>query len=269
MDRNAMTMAKRCRAAIIGGLLAAAAAGPAAAEECSKLVASGNPEYAPYLWRGAKDEAHLVGAVASFMSELSTKIGIPIEVRYVGSWARVQEEMKNGRIDLIAGAFLTLERLDYMDYVYPPMALTRSVVFLPTDSKIKYGEWPDLKGRQGVTVIHNSFGQEFDAYATANLSITEVSKLENALRMVSNGRADYLIYEDMPGRAFAAKLGLADLKEASPPISNEALYLTISHQSACNTGALRGRIARAVLELSREGKMDGLIAAAIKEWQAQ
>ena len=62
---------------------------------------------------------------------------------------------------------------------------------------------------------------------------------------------------------------LADLKEASPPISNEALYLTISHQSACNTGALRGRIARAVLELSREGKMDGLIAAAIKEWQAQ
>jgi polar amino acid transport system substrate-binding protein len=181
----------------------------------------------------------------------------------------VQEEMKAGNIDLIAGAFLTVQRLDYMDYVRPIIATTRSVVITRPDSPIDYRQRSDLVGFSGLTVINNSFGEDFDRYAEKNLSIEEVAKLENALKMLANARADYVIYEDAPARAFAAQLGINDLKEATQSISNEDLYLTVSHRSACNSGALRGKLAQAMTKFAQEKVMDDLIAEAIQTWQAQ
>lgn len=239
------------------------------AETCKQLLVSGNPEYPPYLWRDPTDETRLIGANAELMRMLSAEIGIPIEVRHIGSWARVQEEMKSGHIDLIAGAFLTTERLDYMDYIRPIIATTRSVVITRPDSAIKYGQRSDLIGHNGLTVINNSFGEDFDRYARQHLSIKEVSKLENALKMLENKRVDYLIYEDAPARAFAAQLGIKDLQEAADSISNEDLYLTLSHRSACNTAALRDKIAQAMSRFAKDKVMDGLIAKAILAWQAQ
>lgn len=244
-------------------------AGAAHAEDCKQLIASGNPEYPPYLWRDPKDASHMIGANAALMAMLSREIGIPIEVRFIGSWARVQEEMKTGHIDLIAGAFLTMERLTYMDYVHPSMATTRSAVITGSGSTLEYRQWSDLAGHSGLTVINNSFGEDFDQYAKSNLSIEEVSKLENALKMLENKRADYLIYEDAPARAFAARLGITDLKEAANSISNEDLYLTLSHRSACNSGALRGKITQAMNKFAKDRVMDELIAQAIQAWQAQ
>lgn len=235
--------------------------------ECTKLVASGNPEYPPYLWRDGIDGSRLVGANAALMQLLSERIGLPIEMRYIGSWARVQEEMRSGRIDLIAGAFLTRERLDYMDYIHPIIATTRSVVITAPNGALDYKEWPDLIGKKGVTVVNNSFGEAFDRYAEQNLTIEEVAKLDNALQMVAHKRVDYLVYEDAPARAFAARLGIVGLKEGKNAISNEDLYLTLSHRSACNSGALRGKLAQAMLDLAADKSMDGLIAAAIKDWR--
>jgi len=243
--------------------------GQATALSCEKLVASGNPEYPPYLWRDPANDDRLIGANAGLMAALAAEIGIPIEVRNVGSWARVQEEMKNGRIDLIAGAFLTQPRLEYMDYVYPIIATTRSVVITREDSKLTYAQWPDLVGHRGVTVINNSFGEAFDRYAKDNLKIEEVGKLDNALQLLAHDRADYLVYEDAPARAFAARLGITGIKEAKNSISNEDLYLTLSHRSACNDGDLRGKLAKAMMRFRDEKVMDGLIAEGIKAWQAQ
>jgi polar amino acid transport system substrate-binding protein len=243
--------------------------GQATALACDRLVASGNPEYPPYLWRDPANGDRLIGANAELMSLLAAEIGIPIEVRNVGSWARVQEEMKNGRIDLIAGAFLTQPRLEYMDYVHPIIATTRSVVITRDDSKLAYAQWPDLVGHSGVTVINNSFGEAFDRYAKDNLKIEEVGKLDNALQLLAHARADYLVYEDAPARAFAARLGIKDLREAENSISNEDLYLTFSHHSACNDGELRGKLAKAMMRFHEEKVMDRLIADAIKAWQGQ
>ena len=108
---------------------------------CAQLVASGNPEYPPFLWRDPQDETRLQGANAELMQWLSAEIGVPIEVRYVGSWARVQEEVRHGRVDLIAGAFLTQPRLEYMDYFYPAFQAARSVVWMRAANSFAYREW--------------------------------------------------------------------------------------------------------------------------------
>ncbi len=240
-----------------------------AQEACKHLLASGNPQYPPYLWRAPEDESRLVGANAEMMQWLSKEIGIPIEVRYVGPWGRVQEEVRAGKVDLIAGAFFTVPRTEYMEYFHPPFRDTRSAVWTKDGSKLKYRKWGDLQGRQGVTVINNSFGEEFDRYARENLKITQVASLEQAIQILQKGRADYLVYEDSPGDAFLAKMAITDIKQLDGAVAKEPLYLTLSHKSACNTPELRGKLARAVYKLSRTTQMNDWIGQSIQLWRKQ
>ena len=234
---------------------------------CTKLVATGNPEYAPYLWRDAQQPSVLVGANADLMQWLAKEIGIPIQTRYAGSWARVQEEVRAGRVDLIAGAFLTVPRLEYMDYFYPVFRTTRTVIWTRKQDKFTYKKWDDLRNRKGLTVINNSFGDAFDRYAKANLKLDAVPMLEQAYRMLAVGRVDYVIYEEDPGIAFAGMLKYHDFATSKVSVSNEGLYLTMSHLSPCNTPEVRGRIAKALYKLNQGKTMDRLIATNIERWR--
>ena len=254
----------------LAGLCAGLGYGPArAVEVCDKLVVTGNPEYPPFLWRDAQDDSRLVGANADLVQLLAKEIGIPVEVRYVGSWARVQELARAGKVDMIAGAFYTLPRLEYMDYFYPAIHETRSVVWTAPGSTLRYRKWSDLKGLRGVTVINNSFGDEFDRFAKDNLNISAVPSLENALSVLQKGRADYLLYEEDPGQAYIARMGLTGLKPEAAAISNEDLYVTLSHKSVCNTGEIRGRIAKAIYILEKQGFMQKLVESNIQVWRRQ
>lgn len=248
---------------------AAAAPAPPSPPACRQLVASGNPQYPPYLWRGAEGEDRLVGANAEMLAWLSKELGLPIEARYVGPWGRVQEEMRAGRIDLIAGAFFTLARTEYMDYFHPAFHETRSIVLVRSGSRLDYRRWSDLVPLQGGTVIGNSFGEQFDRYAREKLKVTQVANLERALQMLQRSRIDYLIYEDSPALAYLARLNIEGVRPLMrPAVASEPLYLTLSHRSACNTPELRGRLARAMYTLSRQGLMNGWIDSNIELWKS-
>lgn len=251
-------------------LLSAPAAWAAEALACKQLLASGNPQYPPYLWRDPQDESRLIGANADLLQLLARELELPIEVRYSGPWGRVQEEARTGHIDLVAGAFFTLPRTEYMDYFFPAFRETRSVVWTRAGGKpANYRRWSDLTGLQGVTVINNSFGEEFDRYAKETLKISQVASLEQAIQMLQRSRADYLVYEDGPAAAYLARMNIADMKAATPAVANEGLHLTLSHRSSCNSGELRGRITRALYKLLKPGLMNGLVEKNIQLWKRQ
>ncbi|WP_430460938.1 substrate-binding periplasmic protein [Thalassolituus sp. LLYu03] len=237
--------------------------------ECTALTASGNAEYPPYLWRASHNSDALDGAITRLMTTLGERIGIPVQMQFVGPWGRTQEEVANGNIDLIAGAFYTQARSERMDYIRPAFQETRSVLWVRNDNVFAYSRLDDLVGKRGVTVINNSFGQAFDEFAKAHLEILQVGGLEQALRMISNGRVDYLVYEEQPGLAYIERARIDNLQMLDVPVSSEALYLTMSCKSACNTPALKERIS-AELELMRqEGLMDQYLELARGQWQGQ
>ncbi|MBC06799.1 transporter substrate-binding domain-containing protein [Thalassospira sp.] len=233
--------------------------------DCSKLIASGNPDYPPYLWV-SKDGQTLHGAAAEFIKTVGARAGVEIEVINSGSWGRVQQHMREGTIDLIAGAFLTVPRLSYMDYFHPAFQGTRTLIWTRDNLDLRYSTWSDLVGIEGLTVINNSFGQAFDDYARQNLTIREVPSLEQGLQMLSLDRAEYLIYEEFPGKAVIAHENITNLRSYDTPVSSEDLYITMSHQSECNTGELRGRLSEAVFELVSQGLMTQMLEASIQEW---
>jgi polar amino acid transport system substrate-binding protein len=255
--------------ALLGGGLAQPALAATAAPGCSRLVASGNPQYPPYLWRDPQDDARLIGANAELMQLLSQELQLPIDVRYVGPWARVQEEVRAGHVDLIAGAFWTLPRTEYMDYFQPPFQQTQSLIWVREGTKLDYRRWDDLIGLQGVTVINNSFGEDFDSFARKRLKMGQVASLEQAFLMLQRSRADYLIYEDAPGLAYLTRMNIGGLRTLAPAVAHESLYLTMSHRSTCNSGEMRGRITRALAKLLRGDAMKALVQKNLSLWRGQ
>ena len=241
-----------------------------AAGKCERLVATGNPEYPPYLWRDPQSPQHLIGANAVLLALIGEQLGVKIEMLYTGPWSRAQDEVRTGRVDLLAGAFLTLPRLEYMDFVHPAFFNTPSVVWVRKGQGFPYSGWEDLRGRTGGTLVHNSFGQQFDAFAKANLNVEEVPSLIQAFQKLLLGRTDYVLYERYPGVALANTQGMLEsLETLEPPISSEGLYLTLAHDSACNDPWLRGQLAKKMTELTAAGLPETLLQRNLERWKAQ
>lgn len=241
-----------------------------AAGKCERLVATGNPEYPPYLWRDPKNPQQLIGANADLMQHLAKELGVVVDIIYTGPWSRAQDEVRTGRVDLIVGAFLTLPRLETMDYIHPPFYYTPSVVWVHRGAEFPYAGWEDLRSRIGDTLVNNSFGQQFDAYAKSNLTLEGVSSLTQAFQKLLLGRTDYVLYERYPGQALAESLGMQDdLLVLDPPISSEGLHLTLSHNSACNDAWLRGRLAKAMNEALASDLPRVLLERNLQRWKDQ
>ena len=237
---------------------------------CKRLIAYGNPEYPPYLWNSKKDSSEMKGANAAFLQLLAQEIGMPIIVKYGGTWARVQEEARYGRVDFVAGAFITQERQKYLHYFNPPIFQTRTVIWAHRERKFPYKEWSDLKAQNGITVLNNSFGEEFDKYAKKNLRIQTVASLEQAFNMLKNNRAQYLIYEEWPAKAYALRYKHEeDLVPLNPEISNEALYLAFSKKSPCNNAELKAKIEQAIVKISKKETLEKLLLESSKAWERE
>jgi polar amino acid transport system substrate-binding protein len=241
-----------------------------AAGKCERLVATGNPEYPPYLWRDPANPDRLIGANADLLEEIAKALKIQIDVLYTGPWSRAQDEVRTGRVDLIAGAFITLPRLEQMDYVHPAIFHTASVVWVHKDRVFPYAGWDDLRERRGGVVLNNSHGRAFDAFAKANLTLESVPSLTQAFQKLMLGRSDYVVYEFYPGLAVADTLGmLGDLQALEPEVSSEGLYLTLSHNSACNDAWLRGQLAKKMTELVSAGVPDAILQRNLERWKQQ
>lgn len=227
---------------------------------CNTLVVSGNPEYPPLLWRDEQRPGSLIGAVPALLREITEPFGVNVEVRDIGSWARVQRMARQGDIDMVAGAFITSERIGYMDYLLPPITHLPTAVWVRKDNEFVYRHWPDLLGKRGSTLINNSFGQNFDRYAEQNLRIEAVRSIEQSFQMALVDRVDYVLYEVLQGEVKLEYLGIADeFVPLQTPVSREGLFFTFSKASPCNSFELRERIAERLYELVGSGRMDELV----------
>lgn len=63
------------------------------------------PGVSPYLWRDPQNPQQLIGANADLLKHLAKELGVVVDVIYTGPWSRAQDEVRTGRVDLLAGRF--------------------------------------------------------------------------------------------------------------------------------------------------------------------
>ncbi|WP_439861670.1 substrate-binding periplasmic protein [Pseudomonas sp. MBLB4136] len=240
-----------------------------AAGKCERLVATGHPDYPPFVWRDPQNPKQLIGAQADLLARLGKELGVRIEVLYSSTWDKALDEVRSGRIDLLAGARLTLAELETMDYVHPAVFSRADVVWVRNIASFPYIEWADLRERRGASVGRR-FGPAFDDYAKAHLSLEQGGNLTQLLQKLMLGEVDYVVHEREPAQALALTLGLQDdLLSLSPPIRSEGLHLALSHNSACNDPWLRGQLAKKMTELAAAGAPEALLQRNLQRWKAQ
>ena len=245
-------------------------AGLLAAGKCERLVATGNPQSPPYLWRDPLHPDLLQGASADLLQHLGRELGVEIAVLDSGTWTTAQDEVRNGRMDLLLDTPLTLPQLEQLDYVHPPSWSVDTLVWVRREQALVYNDWSSLRGYKGADLRHAAGTAEFAAFAKDNLTIETLPSLSKALQALVQGQHDYVLAPREAGQLALVRLGLTEQLQALPTaVMSQSLFLGLSHNSACNEPWLRGQLAKKMTELLASGVPEAVLQANLARWQAQ
>ncbi len=251
-------------------LLVAAGASPAlAAGKCERLVATGNPDQPPYLWRDPHNRQQLVGAGADLLEALGKALGVPIELIHAGNREKAETAAREGRVDLLVGSYLSEPRLEQFDFIHPAYLEVPVHVWVQRDMAPLFTEWADLSRHRGALLGAEHFAAPLAA-RLQGLKVRRSSQAEEALQQLHQGKLHYLVLERHAGSALVERLGLGgELQALQPALHGEPLYLALSHNSACNDAWLRGQLARKMTEFRAAGLPEQLLQRNLQRWQAQ
>lgn len=241
-----------------------------AAGKCDRLVITGSPDAPPLLWRDPQDPTHLIGATADVLQQVAKDLGLKIDLLYGGKRSLALEEVRTGRMDILADAPLAIGELETLDYIHPALVQTDYLVWTRKDSTLVYATAADLHGLKGALSERARLTREFETFAGQQLTLQRFPSLTPAFQKLLLGEVDYVLAGRYSGMAMAQTLGMSnDLIARDVPIDQPGLYLAISHNSACNDPWLRGQLAKKMTELQTSGVAQTALQRNLERWKAQ
>jgi len=224
------------------------------------LVASGHPEWQPIMFKSGEE---IQGAGPALEKMIFDKLGVKTEFPYKGAWDEVQAKAKSGEVDSLVAAYKTDERLTYMDYSEPyttdPVAL-----FVKAGNNLKFEKPEDLIGKKGIGTVGDSYGQTFDNFIKAKLTVQTVKTSQEAFDLLTSGKADYFVYSLYAGVNEIKLKNLQGKVESLPHfVAEENFFITFSKKSPFT------KYLPQVNELIKQYKADGTIDRLIAQYKNQ
>ncbi|MGV8889831.1 MAG: substrate-binding periplasmic protein [Pseudomonas sp.] len=241
-----------------------------AAGKCERLVVTGSPDAPPYLWQDPQNPKHLIGASADLLQQVAGELGIKVELLYAGKRSQALDEVRSGRMDMLADASLTVSELQSLDYIHPPLLENDYLVWTRKDSTLVYNEAQDLHGHPGALSEKSRMTPAFGTFAEQQLTLVRTPNLTQAFQKLLLGEVEFVLAGRYSGMAAAQTLNLSnDLIARPQPIDKPGLFLAVSHNSACNDPWLRGQLAKKMTELPASGLTEAVLQRNIERWKAQ
>jgi polar amino acid transport system substrate-binding protein len=224
------------------------------------LMVTGNPEAPPIVW---EKQDKLIGVGPEIATRVLNKLQIPFTIKPTGSWAQVQENAKNGAIDLVVSAYDNAERRQYMDYSIPYLQ-SPVVIVVKRGKSFPFKAWKDLIGKKGVANTGESFGEEFDTFIKEKLDVT-YTPYERAFKMMELDSADYLIVDLYPAIIYSKMLNVEDRVEfLDAPATTQFFHMTISKKSPYVK--LMPKINAVMKEMKKNGEFNKLVKEQYNKW---
>lgn len=241
-----------------------------AAGKCERLVVTGSPDAPPYLWQDPQNPKQLIGASADLLQQVAKELGIKVDLLYAGKRSQALDEVRSGRMDILADAPLTFNELENLDYIHPPLLENDYLVWTRKGSTLVYSEAKDLHGHTGGLSEKSRMTPAFATFADQQLALIRTANLTQAFQKLLLGEVEYVLAGRYSGMAAAQALGMAnDLLAFEQPIDRPGLFLAVSHNSACNDPWLRGQLAKKMTELPASGLTEAALQRNIERWKAQ
>jgi len=241
-----------------------------AAGKCERLIVTGSPDAPPYLWQDPQNPKKLIGASADLLQHVAGELGIKVELLYAGKRSQALDEVRSGRMDMLADAPLTVSELETLDYIHPPLLENDYLVWTRKDSTWVFNEAQDLHGHPGAVSEKSRMSPAFGTFAEQQLTLIRTPNLTQAFQKLLLGEVEFVLAGRYSGTAIAQTLNMVNDLIAHPqPIDKPGLYLAVSHNSACNDPWLRGQLAKKMTELPASGLTDAALQRNIQRWKAQ
>jgi polar amino acid transport system substrate-binding protein len=178
------------------------------------------------------------GLLPEILVEAFDQVGYTVTVVF-RPWARSLDDVKNGKADILCGAYYTEERTDFLAYSQP-IAETQDVLFMKKGRGITYQNLTDLKPYKIGVVRGAAHGREFDAADFLNkIAVTHSGQnirklLVDKIDLMAGPREviAFIIKRDYP--LFADKLVVVD-----PPLSMNKVYFGFSKKVAGHQALLK------------------------------
>jgi polar amino acid transport system substrate-binding protein len=233
-----------------------------AADECAKITATGHPQYPVIAFQNGDQ---LVGAAPMLVEAIAKELKVPLESKYMGSWADAQAATRDGKADMIFGIYYNDERATYLDYVKPAFMFDDVAIFVVKGKEFPFKGQDDLIGKKGVTNQGESYGNEFDAFMKDKLEVARTDGIDDAFKDLLAGKADYMIAGYYPGVAEAAKAGIKDqVVPLDQALLTAEMFVAFSKKSPCRS--LAESFGKAITEMTTDGRFDKILTDAMTAW---
>jgi polar amino acid transport system substrate-binding protein len=253
---------KRIFSVSLFAALALAGTAAFAEDTCTKITATGHPQYPAIAYR---DGDNIAGAAPMLVEAIAQNLKVPLESKYMGTWEEAQAAARDGKADMIFGIYYNDERAKYLDYVQPAFMYDEVVVFVAKGRGFVYKDENDLIGKKGVTNQGESFGNDVDAFIKDKLTVARADGIDAAFKELLAGNADYLIAGYYSGLAEAAKEGVKDKVQAlSPAILEAEMFVAFSKKSPCRS--LAPGFSQGITEMTTNGTFDTMLQGATSAW---
>ncbi len=265
-----MHCAVALKTTLLALLLATPLAASAAAAKCDRLIATGGADNPPFLWRDPQNPKRLVGANADLLKRIADSLDLKLELLYTGDADKALEEVRSGRVDVLADAVLGVQELAHLDFIHPSITALQMSAWVRNEPGFLYSSREELIGRSGTYVATTRFDQTFQAYAKDHLRLRSAPSLGDAVQSLLAGTTDYVLYERYSAVAQAGSQGLLDeIQRLEPPVSTRGMHFAVAHDSACNGPWLRGQLAIKMTQLRAAGLPQQLLAENLERWKQQ
>ncbi|WP_417520519.1 substrate-binding periplasmic protein [Marinobacter sp.] len=181
---------------------------------------------------------HVAGIDADVIREAMGRLNCNLSLVYL-PWARALVELREGRVDMVSGAYHTPERENYAHYAATVPMASPNLLFIRSSDTAEFNhvglrEALDSGFRLGAQ-INVSYSAEYDALVSdpgyrKNIEFT--SRRESLWRMLALNRVDGVIADKLTAMHEIRTLGLASqITQSSLVVSDKTPYYIFSEES--------------------------------------
>ncbi|MBY0413902.1 MAG: ABC transporter substrate-binding protein [Bdellovibrionales bacterium] len=217
------------------------------------IIVTGHPVYPPVIW-ATPDGKELQGVGVELIRTIFKEINVNVIFKNVETWGRAQEEVKNGRIDMLLPPYKTNDRLALYNYSANAFMMDETAVFVKKGREFPFESFKDLLNYKGTAIINDSFGSLFDEFDKKNGNITRLPTTEQCFRFVEKDRARFVIAGVNSGFAALTKLKQEkDFVILPKRIIATGLYAPIALKSKWNTPEINAFLKKKFEEYNQNG----------------
>ncbi len=240
--------------AVLTGVLAACTMVYADSDELSQIQESGTLKvgvegtYPPYTYHD--DDGTLTGFDVDVAKAIADKLGVEADFTE-SDWDSLLAGIDSGRLDTVINAVsITDEREEKYDFAGPYFYITQQIVVAKDNDDIV-----DMASLDGKKMANTATTAYLDLLEDAGVSLVQISTADEAVSLISSGRADFTTFNSVVFNEYLKQHPDANLKVAFviPDVQDEYGVPVKKGETA-----LYDAIQNAIDELKEDGTLSQL-----------